>query len=846
MIDRFKTQIMFLHPEPAVMEPCARQLGSEFSVHMAASGTEALTTLGITPIDIIVSAHDLPGMSGHEALKEAKKRSPETAGILLASPHMSDDDCAALVDLKHLDKILRAQSSAEDVVAAIHQTLNPSAEFDLPEPLNDVTATIANERLTQTGTYRNPALSSSGGFSATQEIPVIEPGLGQPEQVSASAISEVEIVVLTNDSSFLKTIRAATGTSHVVNHAPNLQEAVDIVREGRSGVLITDAAVAVKDVETITSQLRKHMPSLVTIVAGRREDGEKMMGLISDGLVYRFLLKPISPGRSRLAIEASAKKHLTLVSTDVPLSPKEVQAKMTETGIIKGVTFDSGLFRTTDVRESGISAPDIDENDMEPGLLGRIAGLPPIVLAVIAIVIAGGVFLLSRGGDDSNGSAVVVQSQAAQSTTAPATPVDPAQAARDAIASGDLASREGRLVTPGDDNAVMHYARAATLQPDNAVARARLDAVLQQVFAQVETNLLRDNLPDARDALTSLNQHVPGHQRLAFLNRELAKETARRELGLIEQAINAGNTTNARERLNALRASGTVDGQLLAPLQARIDSAASAATAPPEPSTAQTDTAALLTLANQRVASGQLIAPQSDSARDYYQAVLDVDPSNVTAQQGMTFIASMLLSEVRTDIARGDALAARRTLRAAEASGADPEEISVLRAQIASMLNPQALSAPRPTQATPRAASQTPAAVTQDIVDTPPEPPAAIQSGVSTVDTPVAEALAVEAEAETETTTDEGEFALIQTNRPPPRYPRSAQRRGQQGWVDVEFIVGADGTTRDVIAVDSQPGSVFDKSAIDAVTQWRYEPLATENPNAFTRARVRLEFNLTD
>ncbi|MEM8547014.1 MAG: hypothetical protein AAGF46_02505, partial [Pseudomonadota bacterium] len=85
MVDRFKTQVMFLHPEPAVMEPCARQLGEDFSVHMAASGTEALTTLGITPIDIIISAQDLPGMSGQEALKEAKKRSPDTVGILLAS-----------------------------------------------------------------------------------------------------------------------------------------------------------------------------------------------------------------------------------------------------------------------------------------------------------------------------------------------------------------------------------------------------------------------------------------------------------------------------------------------------------------------------------------------------------------------------------------------------------------------------------------------------------------------------------------------------------------------------------------------------------------------------------------
>ena len=48
----------------------------------------------------------------------------------------------------------------------------------------------------------------------------------------------------------------------------------------------------------------------MSIVAGRRDDGEMLMDLINRGKVYRFLLKPVSPGRSRLAIEASVKHHL--------------------------------------------------------------------------------------------------------------------------------------------------------------------------------------------------------------------------------------------------------------------------------------------------------------------------------------------------------------------------------------------------------------------------------------------------------------------------------------------------------------------------------------------------------
>ena len=477
MVDQFKTQIMFLHPEPSLMEPCARKLGDEYSVHMAASGTEALTTLGITPIHIIVSAQDLPGMTGQEALKEAKKRSPETRGILLASPRMSEADRAALVNVRHLNRIIKAESTVDEICQAIQHELHPELEEQLTKPANDHSAGPRHA----SSSPRVDALSKTGAYNIlADDIPVLEPGTPAAPKPAAQNISQVEIVVLTNDASFLKTIRAATGSSHVVNHAPNLQEAVDVVREGNSGVLITDAAVAVRDVETITAKLRKHMPSLVTIVAGRREDGEKMMGLISDGLVYRFLLKPISPGRSRLAIEASAKKHLTLVNTEVPLSPADVQQKMTETGIIKGVTFDSGLFRTTDVRQSNVNLPTLDDEDIDGGFMGhtfsrfRLAGAG--IVAIVAVV---AVLAMLFSGDDN---APAAASQVAGEKPANATPAvaAPRQATTEervaaALSRAERALTDGRLFTPADDNAVVHYAQAAALRRDDPQLRAALD-----------------------------------------------------------------------------------------------------------------------------------------------------------------------------------------------------------------------------------------------------------------------------------------------------------------------------------------------------------------------------------
>jgi protein TonB len=77
-----------------------------------------------------------------------------------------------------------------------------------------------------------------------------------------------------------------------------------------------------------------------------------------------------------------------------------------------------------------------------------------------------------------------------------------------------------------------------------------------------------------------------------------------------------------------------------------------------------------------------------------------------------------------------------------------------------------------------------------------------------------------------------------------PRYPTAAMRANQEGWVDVEMTVGADGTVGNVSVVDAQPKHVFDRSAIDAVSKWEFKP-ATRNGEAMpVTLRRRLQFNL--
>jgi TonB family protein len=86
--------------------------------------------------------------------------------------------------------------------------------------------------------------------------------------------------------------------------------------------------------------------------------------------------------------------------------------------------------------------------------------------------------------------------------------------------------------------------------------------------------------------------------------------------------------------------------------------------------------------------------------------------------------------------------------------------------------------------------------------------------------------------------------SLRRTREVPATYPPDAQRRGIQGWVDLEFTVAADGSTRDVVVTAAQPQQAFDKAAVDAMRRWRFEPVMLNGQPIDQRAKLRMQFSL--
>lgn len=324
-LEHFKTQVLLLHSQQSTLDVLSSGIGDRYSVHCATSGTEALNTLHDTPIHVIVFAQDLPGMSGLDALREAKKRSPDTIGILLAG-NEQPDELEALVGAKDVFQIIRGKVEPAALIELIESATKQVRLLALSESANDQRANVDEpvaEHIVMETSEHGAAIISDG----TGQFPALNP---QKIDIGAGAGSRaVDVLVLTKDEEFLATIKDSARGLHNIHHSVTPSQAEEVVNKHKVGVLVTDAAMVGSNIEALTQKLRACAPRLVAIVAGRRDDGEMLMDLINRGHVYRFLLKPVSPGRSRLAIEASVKHHLEAPDTAFKGKPKPPATKPT-------------------------------------------------------------------------------------------------------------------------------------------------------------------------------------------------------------------------------------------------------------------------------------------------------------------------------------------------------------------------------------------------------------------------------------------------------------------------------------------------------------------------------------
>ncbi len=295
----------------------------------------------------------------------------------------------------------------------------------------------------------------------------------------------VELVVLTADEIFLQTLREAVGGSRRLWHVPSSHKVSDLLIAGGVGILVLDAQALNGTPNLFIAEIKRQFPDLIVVVAGSREAETALARAISDGTVYRFIHKPMSPGRARLFADAAVRKH-------------------------------------AERRKRGDGAVPAARKKHGP-LIGA-AGAALCVLL-------GAAWLLRHAAHDETDPR---QAFKAAAFPPPAPPL-PARAA-DALTAS-------RLAAPGGDGSLDQYLQALTRNPADAEARAGLAEVRERLLARAEDALLEERLDEASVAIEAARKAGAEGGRLSLLSAQLAK--ARQQLKAPPTSVRTGAADSA-------------------------------------------------------------------------------------------------------------------------------------------------------------------------------------------------------------------------------------------------------------------------------------------------------------
>jgi TonB family protein len=619
---------------------------------------------------------------------------------------------------------------------------------------------------------------------------------GTLEALKFSLASDiVELLVLTTDGIFLQTLRDAVGGTRRLWHVLSADKVSDLLVAGEVGIVVLDAQALHEAAGVFVAQIKRQFPDLVVVAAGHRDDEMSLAGLISAGLVYRFIHKPMSPARAKLFAEAAIKRY------------EDQRRRAAEVPRLREASSSSRIWLT--------------------GAVGTLA----LVVAVAWMV-------QQSGGEDSTAPPAA---EAARPVAAEVSEITRAAAA--------LAAN--RLTEPPGENALELYLGLLARNAADSSARAGLAEVHERLLARAENALLEERLDEAAAAIETARKSGVEGGRIVFLAAQLAKsreqlKTAQAQvqqlarartapkadedrvtplLNLATQRIAGGsllepNRDSARFYvLEALRADpqsaaaldtkralasrlledarSAIDRREFAHAAALIDSADGIAV-PANIESVQGLLAAarkqadvdawgqLLKSANERLLQDRLIEPANDNAKYFYLTLKQLDPGNAALSSVLQDLGARLTSKARRALILAQTDAAKSWLDEAGAIGFTSAEVSSAQHDLDAALAKQSFM----TNLIPA-----------------------------------------------------NQLMLLKSVQP--AYPVKAQGKKLEGWVDVEFTVSEAGKVKEVaVRAASIPG-VFEDAAVKAVSQWRYQPILRDARPVPVRTQIRVRFVLS-
>lgn len=385
------------------------------------------------------------------------------------------------------------------------------------------------------------------------------------------------------------------------------------------------------------------------------------------------------------------------------------------------------------------------------------------------------------------------------------------------------AAEDQRLVLPEDDNARQRYREILNAEPENPEALRGLRSISDAFVERARAQLKSGDPQAATSALTIASETDAGNPAIAMVS-ELLVAQGDAQLTAARVAAATGDIDQAALALARAERYAHIDPSAINAVRERLAGLA-------------IESALLdgLAVVESHMAAGRLLEPAGSNARASLAALSDEYGGDPRLTAAYERLAERLLTRAAFATAAGVTAEAEVLIDAADSLGVLETEVDLARRSMA---------------ATAATAVSEPPAVTAEEASDYPDSAAIVSAALIATDTEL-DALATQAE---EPLTETSAAEPMQSASPPasaggdvtqgeagrstalsledlglerfiaPTYPRRAQRRGLNGYVEVAFDINPDGRTGAIEILGGANAEIFDESATDAVRKWRFAP----------------------
>jgi DNA-binding NtrC family response regulator len=319
-------ELLFVDDEPRILESLSA-LFSDYAVHTAQHGYEALNILKARQISVIVSDQMMPEMTGVEFLRQAKLTSPNSIRILMTGYA----DLQAIVDsvnvgevFRYINKPWNTNKLRETIGFACRvftQRLSMSPvktilDSTAPRPARNQSAINPNEitRNEPNGTEPSEASATDAGTPKTPESSEDATTHEVITQPAIQTISDTHLLFVDSNAAHLSAFKTFFEGYYTTHYTSSVSEAFDWISQFPIGVVVADIRLPQMSGADFLIAIKSQRTDISTILMASSADAKVAVQMINDGAVYRYLVKPFPKESLRLTVDSAVLNYKASVA----------------------------------------------------------------------------------------------------------------------------------------------------------------------------------------------------------------------------------------------------------------------------------------------------------------------------------------------------------------------------------------------------------------------------------------------------------------------------------------------------------------------------------------------------